>query len=121
MDVFPQSEGGSEQPGCSLTAQQSRGPQNWVHQCDGSSCGPLAVAAACALLQGRTPDRSFLGGNESVSSATAVLLRQSQMLDYMALLMAKHHVNWDEFKTKVKNEALRNLVETAVNRVFFLR
>lgn len=91
----------------------------WVQQVDSSSCGPLTVAAAASWLQGRVPSSSWMG-DDSIKPDRARLLRSSQLLDLLAMVMRERGISFSATASDITDPELRSAIETAERRVLAL-
>lgn len=90
-----------------------------MQQSDGSSCGPLTLAATASWLQGRLPDAAWMGGIV-LKNDRARVLRQSQFLDVLALVLNESRLVFADIGSSVTDLTLRGYIRTAENRVRLL-
>ncbi|EIW72142.1 hypothetical protein TREMEDRAFT_58298 [Tremella mesenterica DSM 1558] len=83
-------------------SQATRDNLDWVTQVDSHSCGPLACAAACLLLQGIRPTASVLGVKSSTLARGESRKLRTSVLQLVLAMAARDPANESIFSPKVK-------------------
>lgn len=92
---------------------------SWVTQNDGTSCGPLAAAAALSFMEGVAATNSSLGASgRDLTRHEAKQLRLCQMIDFLALCHVQQGWSLDsETLANVTNSTLRDLIQRGIKRI----